>query len=634
MTLDSLQSGQLINRPRPYIDESISGYLLRVAEANDYDQPAWILSHTATPANFAIKPTDFSALASLVDMSVEDLEARCYWPVGKERSRRDRKFRGLKVPDLMINRSRPRICPRCVKEDGYVQALWDLAPVACCPTHGIQLIDCCWHCNAPIKWNRKGVSECHRCQSSLLEASVSSAPESAISITVMIARKTGFETLSVPDPQGMPADLERLDLGVLLRVIAFLGGSKLGKRQGEGRWLPARLTIPEMIEVVSSAAEVFTDWPKNYFVLLDEIRNRSETMVSGAGLEREFGGFYLALANSLRRQGAGFLWNAFEEYVATQWDGGFVCAKNTRVQQDRRHSERFVTRAKAARQLGIRPERIDRLVSGGLLKGIHRRQRERNLLLVETDSIEEYRSSRGNQISLKDACARLGLSKTAVLQLVRKRLLRPIWPHKGGMTVYEAKNVDELLDAALKQSGALHPVKSRHISLPRAMRRLTSVGLNSGDLVLAMLSGTLPVVGRDECLTGLAQCLFRPADVASLVEEQSEKNNGVMTIPEAANALGLKQQCTYDLVKAGLLETSFARVRNRVVRTVCEDAINRFSKTYVSASELAIREQASPRQVVTRLKAQGVKPATGPCVDGLRQYFFLRSATQNGASIA
>lgn len=628
MLSDTIRSDRLINCPRPHSDESIHGYVLRVAAANGYDQPAWLLALTETSASFAIKPTDLAPLARLMDVPAEDLEAKCYWPVGMTRTRRYRNFRGATVPDLMINRLRPRVCPQCLSEEGYVRALWDLAPVACCPIHGVQLVDRCGNCGALIKRNRMKVSECHRCQSSLLEIPVIAAPKNAVALTAMIARKAGFELTPPQGLEGGPTDLEKLDLGVFLRVIAFLGSSKKGTRQGEGLWLLARLTIPEMVEITSNAAQVLENWPQNYFVVLDEIRNRSETRASGAGLEREFGGFYLALANSLRRQGAKFLWDAFEEYVATQWDGGFVSAKNTRIRPSRRKSERYVTRAQAARRLGTRPERIDRLVGAGLLRGTRRRQLKRTLLLVETDSIEEFRNSRGNHISLKNVCARLGLSKTAVLKLVRKRLLSPIRPHKGATTVYEAKNVDELLNAVLKPSVAIQPIKGRHVPMARAMRRLTLVGLDAGDLVQAILSGRLPVAGRDESQTGLAQCLFRPADVTSLVQDRSEKPNDILTIPEAAITLGLKQQCMYDLVKAGLLETSLVRVRNRVVRTVSKDTVDRFKRTYIRGSDLAVRERTSPKEVVKRFRERGVMPVTGPCIDGRRQYFFLRKAVE------
>jgi TniQ len=62
-----------------------------------------------------------------------------------------------------LNRSYPRICPACVRQDGMCVIAWDFALVVACEKHHNVLMDRCPLCQKPLSWTRPSVNTC-RCE--------------------------------------------------------------------------------------------------------------------------------------------------------------------------------------------------------------------------------------------------------------------------------------------------------------------------------------------------------------------------------------------------------------------------------------------------------------------------------------
>ena len=92
-----------------------------------------------------------------------------------------------------------------------------------------------------------------------------------------------------------------------------------------------------------------------------------------------------------------------------------------------------------------------------------------------------------------------------------------------------------------------------------------------------------------------------------------------LSVDEAAQWLGVKQQVAYDLVKQGLLATTKDELPGR---RVPQASLEDFKATYISLAEYAGSLNRAPRWLLQTLS---VRPVTGPTIDGSRQYFFRRS---------
>jgi hypothetical protein len=146
-------------RPRPFPDECVSGYLLRLAELNGF--PAlwsftqWIFPSWDSPQAQAILrweyPTaEWARLALYTHLTIEELNQLTVLPLAEKLGRaptrmhpatRARLVHGLVNPSL-------RICPRCVEEQPYIRLMWRLLPVEVCLRHRCVLVDHCPHCHA------------------------------------------------------------------------------------------------------------------------------------------------------------------------------------------------------------------------------------------------------------------------------------------------------------------------------------------------------------------------------------------------------------------------------------------------------------------------------------------------------
>ena len=69
----------LLRTPPPYEDESLAGYLIRLAQSNYYSSPNWILRLAGLPVNrkisLSVQPNQPSRLSQLIKLSDEQLKS-------------------------------------------------------------------------------------------------------------------------------------------------------------------------------------------------------------------------------------------------------------------------------------------------------------------------------------------------------------------------------------------------------------------------------------------------------------------------------------------------------------------------------------------------------------------------------
>jgi len=86
-------------------------------------------------------------------------------------------------------------------------------------------------------------------------------------------------------------------------------------------------------------------------------------------------------------------------------------------------------------------------------------------------------------------------------------------------------------------------------------------------------------------------------------------------IERAARIMKLNEEATRDLVRVGCLSTIMEFSKGRDRRLVPLSSVNQFKRSFISASEIAVRMKTSPRNSVIKLAEAAVSAATGPLVD-------------------
>lgn len=163
-----MKSRRLLRRPRPYGDESLVGYIIRLTEANYYSSPQWIFQMAGLRARgvyanvFNREKDDLSRLSNISDVEADVLWSMAFPvnPFSYPKVVKQVKVLGNVVPSDALNRQQIQLCPICLQEKPYYRFFWELSVVSVCPFHHCLLIDRCPQCQELIGWSRPKVAIC------------------------------------------------------------------------------------------------------------------------------------------------------------------------------------------------------------------------------------------------------------------------------------------------------------------------------------------------------------------------------------------------------------------------------------------------------------------------------------------
>ncbi len=159
---------RLLRRPRPYPDESLAGYVIRLTEANYYESPSRIFQMSGVRqrviyANiFNQQKDNLSRLSFLCDVPETVLWSMTFPVVNQNhhRSRQTIKVFGNVVSTKTLDYLWVKFCPICLQASPYYRLIWNLSVVTACPFHCCLLIDKCPACQLPIQWFSPSVVRC------------------------------------------------------------------------------------------------------------------------------------------------------------------------------------------------------------------------------------------------------------------------------------------------------------------------------------------------------------------------------------------------------------------------------------------------------------------------------------------
>ena len=152
-----MQVDHLLCVPNPYDNESINGFIQRVALENRYENANWIYSLKKISLNLKTRvgiENDILKLSELLNKDYLKLYALTYFHIFSKNNDW--------LPVLIrqgINRH-SKYCPKCFKENGYHNKFWDISFNIFCSKHNLLLIDMCPKCKKFISSNLKNMNTC------------------------------------------------------------------------------------------------------------------------------------------------------------------------------------------------------------------------------------------------------------------------------------------------------------------------------------------------------------------------------------------------------------------------------------------------------------------------------------------
>lgn len=626
-------SQSLLITPKPFGDESLSGYILRLTEENFYEKVShiYLLSNLwetvvgrSKNGNLLNPLNDnLEKLSELINCSLDDLGKLTF-------SSNDAispffQYRNEPIPRQAIHTTKTKICPKCLAETAYHRKTWDLVPVTACIKHEIILIDRCPKCRKELSWSRTKVLECS-CGQLLSDIPSKDATILESSISNLFGKSNGKYLSQI---QKNP--LINLNLFDLFEVLVFFSWflSKNGKWKLRNKYIGKSLSNQEIHQLFSSVYKIFNDWPNNFIEFLDNIQESGLKQKNDSSIENHFGYFYTALYKHLDNIKTKFIINEFDEYLAKNWDGGYIAIlkKSSSNSLDKKYL--------AAREVwelyGISPDTVKKYVNNGVFKGVIKKRGNATLILVEKESVEKYKQKIEDTFSTKEASKILGVFDRNVYDLKKYGCIDALrgpkidgYPHWR----YSRESVYGLLEKVHKQipPTASYMNNNDYITFRTALQIAGSLKFSIGKLVIGILDNYIKPVRLVEG-EGLNRLELLRDEVRNyFLKLRAEEDKEYVTLREMGKITGIKRANISDWMKKGFLVYEVGETDEFKSK---KQEFDRFLKTYVPLSIVSKQLNTSSKSLYQKLLSNSIVALTGPRVDGGNQYLYLKEEIDN-----
>src|SRR5208283_79876 len=399
----TMTTPSLVRHPAPFLTESLFGYILRLSEENGYSTP-WSLLLLAQIRQHEARSTGIQVakLAQVSNRPQAELESTSYrWPGDRPRSCR---LLGHLLTPWELAVTRPRLCPECVAEKGFIEAHFDLALMTGCPVHRKSLLCRCPGCMKPLRWFRPGLLECD-CGTNLRNVSLPAISGAEADLLDIMRRKILDLAAGRNYASGLPGSyLEAIDLQPLLSLVGMLGRRRMVVDNDCDR----RNAQP----IVFAAASVLADWPSNFFGLLREITQEMSTDSSTGVARGRLSGIYrslFSLRGTLPAAQGDFLRIAFLDFIRNDLRRDFIDQKLMKRLRTG-HPERFISRAAFARRYGIDRRTAARFLEDQAVPSRTFRWGKKERKLIDSAAARLSPTIPGKIYRVRQAAAMIGIS--------------------------------------------------------------------------------------------------------------------------------------------------------------------------------------------------------------------------------
>jgi hypothetical protein len=606
---------------RPFPDESLNGFLTRVAHRNARSSAVEIL---LTAGGSARQLSELHRLgkgeeevAALYRVRVEEIRIRRHASLGGVHEP-IRLAAGVIGPHL-VRTNRPRVPPHTCARIGYHRYEWDFEFLPFDPETGEYLIDCCPHCSEGLSWARPGFLTCISCGRRLAQAGERCVDEDTGRVGRFFAdllslderRRRAARSKLAPKVRNLPTE-------ALFRFLFEISGLFEFKKHTK-RERPTELNWPS---ILIRAYQIATEWPEALLEQLKEIRLNASERGGRYGLRKEFGDVGIVLRE----------WEGIAEIKAVVFPvireflnlhPEIALKAKSRIAQAILPENRYATLKEIQHQFGwghLKANRLLKLpgvvVGGAAGSGAP--------LQIDRQKVAEIYDDLETMISRRTIRAVWGLQHDAIVQIADAGIFVEVdEPH-----VALVGNVDGLfrrpqIADVFDRAYACEPdegYEGATISFDRVVSELgKEVATPWPVLLQAVLAGRLrPVKISQKEKGGFGRIRFRQDDAHRWISAQIGQGEGTLSLLEVAKRLRVHMDVVYLLVEKGLLKVIKPRAGERG-RRVSMERIAEFEVEYVSSAFLSAKFDTRSDFMIKSLDLQGVKPI--PALPAVRRIY-------------
>lgn len=294
--------------PRPYFNELLSSYLVRIAHANgkspsrfcafyfpgipiwnrDIDRSATASFIQSVAWNSQVSETvirDMTLQAwenNLIPMSSNIQHALVSW------------INVLGIYHHSRNRHGMQYCPNCLTEADFYQKNWRLSFVTVCPKHTCSLLDCCTHCLAPISFHRNEALHlhCYNCGRTLIHPIKHTGNHSEFQTRLMLQEQLLTvlnDGKSIIADNTISSHAYLVGLSLLLRAIKTRLRTMRNSHQlllpidcSSGQM--ERIRLNERVQQCLILAKLLDNWPTRFLKLAADMQMTQRVFDTGIAL--------------------------------------------------------------------------------------------------------------------------------------------------------------------------------------------------------------------------------------------------------------------------------------------------------------------------------------------------------------
>ncbi|MRX71971.1 hypothetical protein GJU40_07265 [Bacillus lacus] len=383
-----------------------------------------------------------------------------------------------------------KYCPACVQEDFYHKFEWDISLLTICQKHNTVLIDACPKCKGNILLGRFMANRC-KCGFQFNQANSVVESDKLVSAAQKVIYKLLFNK-----EEGVKESTK--DYFYIFFHMCFL----LDKVNVEE--LPSFINIDSvsktnflrlntdtrdvrMMRYITAAANAFTSQPdiylKELLMAIDNVKNSSID-----SYKNMFG----YLRKIFRYEDSTLYQKVYDKYILERKD---IYANEQELFKGKLEDKKFITRIEAFKMIKSEWTTLQNLCDYGLLKLHKTTNGDRDIYLIEKESVQNYLKMKKESMTLNQLTTYLGVNFRIATKLAERGFINALHgPKKDGYQIwYFNRNEVEsfLISFTARAKKKINNPNSKWTPFETANCSLRSVGLDTIDLIELLQKGML-----------------------------------------------------------------------------------------------------------------------------------------------
>jgi len=556
----------LIATPKPFPTESLMGFILRTSELNGCSNPNNLLRYAGLTDNeIRAVRMPIRKIARLYDCKESHFSCFNYSIEGERDNSKEFTFNGHEIHSLYLNAKSARVCPDCIRENGFADIVWYLRHAIICPKHAQLLMSKCPACNKKIGWARRGLLVC-RCGGNLTKEPFLKVQDlGALAISECIRskfhRKSEFEIAS---SLNFPVkEIQELTLQAFLGLTASFGQSLIN-----------RVSKDQEFDVIITAAKVWSNWPKGFYNLLDSIEPKKHF-----SLRKQYENLYVKYVKRQKhRNETNFIKQAFMNYGTYHQQ---LSLTDSRWVSPTNKLERSVGITELSRETNVHPKTLHKLVIAGVISATEISNGKNTRLVFKLTEELLWRLRDRKRHSAKVASNMVGIPKSVLKNLKETCYFRDTSLSATILPTFKETDIQRFLCnflteiRMLKRSDYAQPCL--YLSHIMNMKSL-SVATKSA-IIIEIIRGKIWVLGR----TGNKfSNIILPNNFSQEIVFYKATIIGYYSITAAATFLSCDRAVIIGLIKNNYISA----IDNEGKLQIPQASLIEFSKSYVPCSTL------------------------------------------------